>query len=293
MSKAWRDVPALRSWRLHNFKSVADADLKLAPLTLVVGANSAGKSSLLQSILMMAQAAAETTPGGFPLNGLLVGLGEFTEARSDFEGRTGEDISIGGELALPYSISRRRFFAEPEFELEGGREEADKGERSINTVDWQVNIQQDPESRGSALVHDSRVTLFRGPSRLGELSAFVRSPDDPAPEMMPRFREEYGDRYKMTETLNRRADFKAHPLRGKAPQPFSEYGAVQFSAGVPVDGLIAIDEVEWQLNRLRSMIDYVSDESGDGDKNVPLFDVNEEGEVQKQMPRQQIGSTPC
>jgi predicted ATP-dependent endonuclease of OLD family len=194
MSKAWLDVPALRSWKLHNFKSVADAELDLAPLTLVVGANSAGKSSLLQSILMMAQASAETTPGGFPLNGLLVGLGEFTEARSDFEARVGEDISIGGELALPYPISRRRMFAEPEFELEESRDDADKSERAINVVKWDVNLEQDPESKGSALVHDSRVTLFRGSTLLGELSSFVRSGDDLAPEVVPRWKEEFGDR---------------------------------------------------------------------------------------------------
>ncbi|RFZ47391.1 hypothetical protein MSS4_03389 [Mycobacterium marinum] len=273
MRKAWRDVPALRSWSLHNFKSVADAELDLAPLTLVVGANSAGKSSLLQSILMMAQAAAETTPGGFPLNGLLVGLGEFTEARSDFEGRTGENISIGGKLALPYPIGRRRPFAEPEFELDEDLEEGNESERPINAVAWVVNLKQDPESRGSALVHDSRVTLFRGSSKLGQLSAFPRSEDDFAPRMQPFHREEFGDRYKMTESFNRRLDIKAAPRSKAAAPTFTEYGAVQFSAGIPVNGLIAIDEVEWRLNRLRQMVEYFSDESGDEEKDAALFDV--------------------
>ncbi|KAA0086691.1 hypothetical protein CIW52_01905 [Mycolicibacterium sp. P9-64] len=275
MSKAWRDVPALRSWHLHNFKSVADAELDLAPLTLVVGANSAGKSSLLQSILLVAQAAAETTPGGFPLNGPLVGLGEFIEARSDFEDRAGENISIGGKLTLPYAISRRRPFGMREFELDDGLDEANEGESSINAVKWVVNLQQDPESRGSALVRDSLVTLSRGSSKLGKLSAFARAANDPAPQMLPRFRDEFGDRYKMTESLNRRSGNKASAPRSKiAPTP-KEYGAVQFSAGIPVNGLVAIDEVEWMLNRLRSMIEYQSDEDVDEDKAAALLDVDE------------------
>ena len=48
--------PLLR-WRVRNFKSIGTADLELAPLTVLVGANSTGKSSLLQSMLLAAQAA--------------------------------------------------------------------------------------------------------------------------------------------------------------------------------------------------------------------------------------------
>ena len=54
----WYDGPTLRRWHLKNFKSVKDATVDLAPLTVVVGANSAGKSTLLQSIRIAAQAAS-------------------------------------------------------------------------------------------------------------------------------------------------------------------------------------------------------------------------------------------
>ena len=45
---------SLRKWRLSSFKSIGGAvEIELAPLTVLVGANSAGKSSLIQSILLI------------------------------------------------------------------------------------------------------------------------------------------------------------------------------------------------------------------------------------------------
>jgi AAA15 family ATPase/GTPase len=40
---------------LKNFKSIRKAELDILPITVLAGANSAGKSSLLQPILMMKQ----------------------------------------------------------------------------------------------------------------------------------------------------------------------------------------------------------------------------------------------
>ncbi len=46
----------LKSWSIKNFKPIVDSgELQLAPVTILAGRNSSGKSSLLQSILMIAQ----------------------------------------------------------------------------------------------------------------------------------------------------------------------------------------------------------------------------------------------
>jgi len=66
----WRGTPlrtatsesCLEKWGLTNFKSIKNQTVDFAPLTVVVGHNSAGKSSLLQSILVMAAAAGGTDP---------------------------------------------------------------------------------------------------------------------------------------------------------------------------------------------------------------------------------------
>ena len=69
--------------RLSNFKSIKQTEepqeIKLAPLTLLCGENSSGKSSLLHSILLLTQAISSNKESNdtFPLNGNLIKLNEF------------------------------------------------------------------------------------------------------------------------------------------------------------------------------------------------------------------------
>jgi hypothetical protein len=70
----------LKRWRLQNFKSVRDAEVELRPLTIVVGANSAGKSTLLQSIRAASQAIG-ASGALYPLNGRGVRLGTVADVR--------------------------------------------------------------------------------------------------------------------------------------------------------------------------------------------------------------------
>jgi predicted ATPase len=95
----WHDGLTLRRWRLRNFKSVHAADIELAPLTVVVGANSAGKSTLLQSIRVAAQAAASDSEV-FPLNGEQIRVGTFDETRFSGANSTDEPIAMGGQFHL-------------------------------------------------------------------------------------------------------------------------------------------------------------------------------------------------
>lgn len=60
-------------WEISNFKSIEHAMLDLGELSILTGANSAGKSSLMQSLLLLAQSTAE---GQLALNGPVVMLGE-------------------------------------------------------------------------------------------------------------------------------------------------------------------------------------------------------------------------
>ena len=68
--------PVLSQIRLKNFKSVKEAKVDLKMLTVVVGKNSSGKSTLLQSILVLSQAVSKRgRTRDFPLNGEFVKLG--------------------------------------------------------------------------------------------------------------------------------------------------------------------------------------------------------------------------
>jgi predicted ATPase len=71
----------LKSWSIENFKPIVNSgELKLAPVTVLAGRNSSGKSSLLQSILMIAQTLSSKVVDR-PLlpTGLNVQLGTFED----------------------------------------------------------------------------------------------------------------------------------------------------------------------------------------------------------------------
>ncbi len=81
----------LKVWTLQHFKSVCDkTTLQLAPLTIFAGANSSGKSTLIQSILLTAQTLQSPVRSrSIIMNGHIVRLGAFKDVvsnshRSDF-----------------------------------------------------------------------------------------------------------------------------------------------------------------------------------------------------------------
>ncbi|MCY4495125.1 MAG: AAA family ATPase [Acidimicrobiaceae bacterium] len=86
----------LRRIDLHNFKSVVDQSVELGPLTVVVGANSSGKSTLLQAVLAVSQALQKGSPRAvYPLNGDLLDLGTYRETRNFRAPEQSEPMTIG------------------------------------------------------------------------------------------------------------------------------------------------------------------------------------------------------
>lgn len=78
-------------WSVRDFKALEEATLPMKRLNLLVGANSSGKSSLIQSLLLLAQ----STDDEIVLNGPLVRLGE-----------PGDVIRSGSDgLSISYSFT--------------------------------------------------------------------------------------------------------------------------------------------------------------------------------------------
>jgi predicted ATPase len=112
----------ITSWKVSNFKSIRDGDdLPLGPLTIFAGANSSGKSTFIQSILLVAQTLSNKVGSrSVVLNGALTSLGQFDDLKSlgseadqivikcicrplsDADG-----LALGGGPSLP---SRRGFY---------------------------------------------------------------------------------------------------------------------------------------------------------------------------------------
>lgn len=86
-------------WKLRNFKSVRDqVEIDLAPLTVFAGTNSSGKSTLLQSILLVSQTLMhENISQQIVLNGRYLQMGDLRDIKT--VGSDSDMISIGWELA--------------------------------------------------------------------------------------------------------------------------------------------------------------------------------------------------
>ncbi len=71
----------ITKWKLCNFKSIRDQEeLVLKPLTILVGPNSSGKSTLTQSILLVSQTlSSRVSSRSVVLNGNIVRLGQFSD----------------------------------------------------------------------------------------------------------------------------------------------------------------------------------------------------------------------
>jgi predicted ATPase len=90
----------LKSWFIQNFKPILDSgDLQLAPVTVLAGRNSSGKSSLIQSILMIAQTLSNRILDRALLpNGPIIQLGTFEDILS--EQTSLRTLVVGFELEI-------------------------------------------------------------------------------------------------------------------------------------------------------------------------------------------------
>ena len=85
----------IKEWSVSNFKSIRDeARLGLKPLTILAGSNSSGKSSFIQSMLMVSQTLSHKVDNrAVVLNGALTDLGQLDDLR--FANGAEGDVRIG------------------------------------------------------------------------------------------------------------------------------------------------------------------------------------------------------
>jgi hypothetical protein len=93
----------LKSVQLKNFKSIRNSGIQFAPLTVILGENSGGKSSAIQSIILLAQNLQRDQGANFLLNGSAVKLGTHSEVRNR---NSRGPIQVAVELALPDKLGQ-------------------------------------------------------------------------------------------------------------------------------------------------------------------------------------------
>lgn len=144
----WWDGLTLRRWHLKNFKSVKDATVDLAPLTVLVGANSAGKSTLLQSIRIAAQASCSNNEF-YPLNAEQIRLGDFEEIRHA-GAESDEAIELGGcfYLGTPDHYTSSMYATGTGAVRRRARRNRDVADNTH--LDWSVTLHGTPKTQASS-----------------------------------------------------------------------------------------------------------------------------------------------
>ncbi|WP_319431577.1 AAA family ATPase [Mycobacterium sp. RTGN5] len=81
--------------RIENYKSIEYADLDLGPLTVLVGANSAGKSSVLQTLVLLSQIVRGRSQSSVVnLNGAELQLGTFADIKHSANKKSTISLSV-------------------------------------------------------------------------------------------------------------------------------------------------------------------------------------------------------
>jgi len=161
----------LARWTLRNFKSYsANNSFVLSPLTLFRGANSSGKSSVLQSMLLIKQ-TLEHSPVDrvIALNGPLVQLGTFSDILNNQAPDTPQEIGIGWDVDHAASSNAAVSMYLNEFQV--ARSRLDFVFDTAGPVDERATLELQPglkSARMSAVVtdgsgqeHDVRVEIER------------------------------------------------------------------------------------------------------------------------------------
>ena len=254
----WRNnYPSLRSWKIGSFKSIdKPVEVELAPLTVVVGANSAGKSSLLQSILMMAQNSTsvnrEVTPqlrGNLELNSYLVQLGSMKETVCDFTERKNRKFSI--ELGGIWFSGDRPISHFQNRGIEGSRQlrresTIEKGHGGV-MLDWDtelVPLGGEKES-GIAVVSESNASITINGVIEQKVNARIRrqlAGFDVAKSKYDQFSFEHSSALGPSREVSKSADLK----NDLADALYTEQNdAVCFRSALPISGLQLVNIVEY------------------------------------------------
>ncbi len=178
----------LSSIELENFKSVTKQAVVLRPLSVFVGPNSAGKTTIIQSILMQVRPPEDPRSGLISLNDEVTNLGSIQQLRRE-GAADGDTVAVGGELSLRVDDAAVPWVFEPgleelrklaRFETGHGGDNEGQSNLEVGRISWtQHLVSPSPEtSPGSAVVDstDMSVVFDVASSAEGKEQKEIRSP---------------------------------------------------------------------------------------------------------------------
>lgn len=242
----------LDSWRMKNFKSINSAEVTFKPLTVLVGPNSAGKSSLLQSILLFAQNAQRNgrvidtqARGQIILNGDLVSLGSIKESLNSNSNPDVDCLQFGGTFSLGNDFFRPAVLRQ------------NRPQASHLIWDLKLSAIDNDDYSGLANVLESKVSVLQEGELIEEVSAHRTNGSHIVAENLiqnPRFS------YEHEATISKKLEKEL-----KSNENQEAYSAVSFASGLPLEGLV-------QRPRLEILLKLVFSEWDDFFRGYGTFD---------------------
>ncbi len=238
--RARTNLQITRLW-VSGYKSIRDkVELRIAPITLLAGANSSGKSSFLQPLLLLKQTIeSQVDPGVLLLHGANVRVSNFSDIVSSINKKgASESINIGMEIAFAENVYRSTLvFSNNEDKL-SVRLQIQRNEKSPVEIENEKQLNEDEVFRllgeefkfVSSMYRNSRVIcarerfLFnlefregRGKSRENTISSYGLSG----------FQERALTKFYHVPALrgNPEPSYRAVGLGGKFPGTFDDYVA--------------------------------------------------------------------
>lgn len=157
----------ITKWKVFNFKSIRkETELDLGRLTIFAGANSSGKSTIVQSILLIAQTLSnKLSSRSVVLNGALTALGQFDDLKSN--GSESDQITIKCTCCPspdPDRTTRKRFVTTRQGAFYYG------SRSTLQEIECEISFDADPSS--------SKKEVFQIQPRLFSSRLICRSTDE-------------------------------------------------------------------------------------------------------------------
>ena len=280
---------SLKTLRLKNFKSVQDANLELANLNLLVGANSSGKSSLIQAILFLAQNARnfseQASLGRMDLNGTLVGFGSFEETVCRYSNDATKFIGLSGSFQLATRNIDRR-----------SKRMLDKHySRKIKSIEWSMELlPSNTKANDTAVSRSSRVKYFEDnelieqityeeTSRINDDELSVNLPENLSPYFKPHSSGELDSLIDPTDIEESSTSFyekfAENRLHSNTEWRKTKLEALTFINGLPITGyekstrletLLASQKTLWDQEFIQRLLDFVVMDEMRGSRHLSL-----------------------
>jgi len=225
-------VSRMSRLRLKNFKSVGDSSPKLGGLTVVVGPNSSGKTTLIQSLLLRVLPSGRISwskAGMISLNDEMTGLGTFKRIRRE-SAPDEEPLVLGGQLELRIDGLEEGWLRAVNTQGLGFLLRDDESEHLLLAWDLEIEDPEDPRDAYASKAMVSMSRIYCG-SELLEPGLGEFSPEDSVAYIETRFSdlgnapEKDGDPKAWQRMRTGSVEYRRQPTEsnGKLKHPMAEF----------------------------------------------------------------------